>query len=83
MKRHKERTDISTNWMAGSLGMIRRRMAKALVGQAVSIAVDAKTIARGIVTDVLPEADIPEIVVEGTKYNLSQILTSTPAALSL
>jgi hypothetical protein len=53
-----------------------------MVGQAVSLVVDAKTIAHGVVTDVMAEAGIPEIVVDGMRYNFNQILTHVPAALS-
>ena len=82
MNRQTHRTNTSTNWMTNPLTDVRQRMAQALVGQAVSL-VDAKRIIRGIVTDVLAEADIPKIVVDGMGYNFNQVLTNVPVALSL
>jgi len=60
------------------LGAVRQRMASALIGQAVTLAVDAKTVAHGIVSGVLTEKDSPKIVVDGARYNFNQILTHSP-----
>jgi len=73
------RTNTAGNWMTS---MVRRRMALALVGQAVSLVVNPRKIAHGIVTDVLTEADVPQIVVDGMNYSFNQILTHVPVPLS-
>ena len=75
------RIDILSTGTPSSLGGVRQRIAKALLGQAVSLMVNPKKITQGIVTNVLIEADIPEIVVEGMRYKFNQILTACPAAL--
>jgi hypothetical protein len=63
------------------VGELHRRIAQSLEGRAVCLQVDARTIARGIVTRVMTETDIPKIVVEGMQYDLEQILTATPPFL--
>jgi hypothetical protein len=47
----------------------------------VDLLVDAHTIVHGVVTAVLTEAGAPKLVVGGTGYDLSQILTAIPASL--
>ena len=82
MKRPTHRINPPVNWIVSPLNGVRQRMAKALVGQAVSLVVDARTITHGIVTDVLAEPDVPQIVVGGMRYNFNQILTNVPATFS-
>ena len=60
--------------------IVRKHLARALVGQAVELLVDAHTIVHGIVTGVMTEAGTPKLVVGGTRYDLNQILTATPAS---
>jgi len=64
------------------LRKIRSKMARAMIGQAVDLVADPKTIAHGVVSDVLLEAGMPKVVVDGTHYSLSQILTVTPPRLN-
>ena len=61
--------------------VVRKHLARALIGQAVDLLVDAHTIVHGIVSGVMTEAGIPKLVVDGTRYDLNQILTATPAFL--
>jgi len=61
--------------------VVRNHIAKSLVGHTVDLLVDAKTIVHGVVTGVMTEAGTPKLVVDGTRYDLNQILTATPAAL--
>ncbi len=82
MNRLMHQINIPTNRSTGLLASVRQRMAKALIGQAVSLMKDSKTIRHGIVTDVLAEAEVPQIIVDGARYNFNQILTNIPAALS-
>jgi hypothetical protein len=69
--------------MSARSGDVHTRIAMSLLGQAVSLLVDAKTVTHGIVTKVSNEANVPKIVVSGTRYDLAQILTAAPASLGL
>ena len=67
---------------AGSPGrLVRKHIARSLIGQAVELLTEANTIVHGVVTDVLTEAGTPKLVVAGTRYDLHQILTAVPATL--
>ncbi len=59
--------------------VVRKHLVRALVGQTVDLLVDAHTIVHGVVTGVTTEAGTPKLVVDGTGYDLNQILTATPA----
>jgi hypothetical protein len=61
--------------------LVRKHLAKAMIGRTVDLLVDAHTIVHGIVTGVLNEAGTPKLVVGGNGYDLNQILTATPASL--
>ena len=61
--------------------VVRKHLARALIGQAVDLLVDAQTIVHGVVTDVMTEGGKPKLVVDGTGYDLHQIVTAMPAAL--
>ena len=61
--------------------VVRKHIARSLVGQTVDLLVDAHTIVHGVVTGVMTEAGTPKLVVDGTGYDLNQILTAMPAAL--
>ncbi len=60
---------------------LHRHLARALIGQSVELLVDAHTIVQGIVSGVLTEAGHPKLVVDGSRYELHQILTAIPATL--
>ena len=64
------------------LRKIRSKMARAMIGQTVDLLADGSTITHGVVSVVLVEAGTPKVVVGGTRYNLSQILTVTPTRLN-
>ena len=61
--------------------VVRKHIAKSLIGQAVDLLVDAHTIVHGVVTSVMTEAGAPKLVVGGTGYDLNQLLTAMPASL--
>lgn len=65
---------------ARGFGAIRNRMAQSLVGRVVSLNVGTETITHGVVTNVLNDTGVPRIVVEGSLFDLDQILTATPAS---
>jgi hypothetical protein len=60
---------------------VRKHIAKALVGQSVDLLTTEHTIVHGVVSGVLTEAGIPKLLVDGARYDLSQILTAMPATL--
>jgi hypothetical protein len=65
-----------------SVEAIRASIAWSLVGRTVDLVVSAGTIAHGVVTGVLTESGRPKVVVDRSEYDLSQILTVTPAAVN-
>jgi hypothetical protein len=77
----KQSNDV-LDWLPNPRFGLRQRMALALIGQEVSLKVNAKTIEHGIVTDVLGELDFPQIVVGRGIYDMDQVLTHVPAAFS-
>lgn len=75
----------SFNPKAGARGncrVVRKHIARSLIGQTVDLLVDAHTIVHGVVTGVMTEAGAPKLVVGGTGYDLNQILTAMPATLA-
>jgi hypothetical protein len=58
------------------------RLAGFMVGRTVSVLVDAKTIAHGIITGVLTDSGMPQLVMGGRKYDPNQVLTVTPTPLN-
>jgi hypothetical protein len=54
-------------------------LANAMVGRTVDLLTGAKKVTHGVVTGVLTEAGKPRIVVGRASYDLSQVLTITPA----
>jgi hypothetical protein len=61
-----------------ALSLISVKMASALIGHSVDVLTQANSIAHGIVSGVLTQAGRPKVVVLGTAYDLSQVLTATP-----
>ena len=64
---------------SASLSMIQ---ANSLVGSTVTVQVDAKNSASGVVTGVLLNNGVPQITIGGANYNLSQITSITPPSAS-
>ncbi len=54
-------------------------MARALIGQSVSLRAPSKSIVHGRVIDVQMDFGVPRLLVAGAAYDLDQVLTSTPA----
>lgn len=67
--------------MAGSLSMLQ---ANSLVGSTVTLQIDSKTTTSGVVSGVMlgsaSSDGTPQIVVNGTAYDLSQVLSVSPTA---
>ena len=62
---------------------VRKHLARAMIGQTVDLLVDAQTIVHGVVTGVMSEGGAPKLVVDGTGYDLNQIVTAMPASFEL
>jgi flagellar basal-body rod modification protein FlgD len=61
--------------MSSSLSMLQ---ANSLIGSTVSVQVDPKTTASGVVQGVVLNGSTPQVIVNGTNYNLSQVISVTP-----
>ena len=61
--------------MSSSLSMLQ---ANSLIGSTVSLQVDPKTTASGVVQGVVLNGTTPQVIVNGTNYNLSQVISVTP-----
>jgi hypothetical protein len=59
--------------------VVSLNMANAMIGRSVDLLVGAKRVTHGVVTGVLTEAGKARIVVGRSSYDLSQVLTVTPA----
>jgi hypothetical protein len=57
---------------------ICNKIARSMIGRTVKLLGDAKTITHGVVVGVFTEAGRPKLVVGGTIYDPSQVLTVTP-----
>ena len=64
-----------------SLGGIRKKLARAMVGSTVDLLSDRHTVAHGIVTGVFMAAGTPKIIVNGRTYDMSQVLTATSGSV--
>ncbi len=64
---------------SASLAMIQ---ANSLIGSNVSLQINSQTTASGTVQGVVMQNGTPEILVNGTTYNLSQVLSVSPASTS-
>jgi hypothetical protein len=60
----------------------RLSLALAMIGQTVDLLASAGTIVHGVVSTVLADSSTPRVVVNGSSYELSQVLTVTPSYLN-
>ena len=65
--------------MSASLAMMQ---ADSLVGNTVMLQVDPQTTASGVVTGVIVQGGTPQIMVNGTNYDLSQVVAVAPTTAS-
>jgi flagellar basal-body rod modification protein FlgD len=61
--------------MSSSLSTLQ---ANSLIGSTVSLQVDPKTTTSGVVQGVVLNGTTPQVIVNGTNYNLSQVISVTP-----
>jgi flagellar basal-body rod modification protein FlgD len=61
--------------MSSSLSMLQ---ANSLIGSTVSLQIDPKTTASGVVQGVILNGGTPQIIVNGSTYDLSQVTSVTP-----
>jgi hypothetical protein len=64
------------------LVIIRSHIAASMIGQAVHLLVGSGQVTHGVVSGVQVEDGSPKILVEGSRYDLEQVLTVTPATLN-
>lgn len=64
------------------LDAINATIASSMLGREVSVQSGARNPARGIVAGVLIEGETPRIIVNGTSYDLSQVLAVMPPAFN-
>ena len=72
------RHSITATRLTDSIGSIRTDIAESMVGKTVDLMVDSRTLVHGIVASVFIMAGSPKIIVEGSFYDLDQVLTVTP-----
>jgi flagellar basal-body rod modification protein FlgD len=65
--------------MSASLTMMQ---ANSLIGSTVTLQVDAKTTATGVVQGVVMQNGTPEILVNGATYTLNQVTSVAPTVTS-
>ena len=63
--------------MSSSLSMLQ---ANSLIGTTVTLQVDPKTTASGVVQGVILNGSTPQIIVNGSTYDLSQVTSVAPTA---
>lgn len=61
--------------MSASLSMLQ---ANSLIGNTVTLQIDSQTTATGVVQGVVLQSGTPQIVVDGTLYNLNQVTSVAP-----
>ncbi len=76
------KTTRRTQQVHAQRNAINTHIANAMLGQRVSLKVGARSSAHGIVAGVLLENGMPRIVVNGSCYDLNQVLTVTPASFN-
>jgi hypothetical protein len=64
------------------LDVISSHVASSLLGKEVSVQTLSHELAHGVVAGVVVESGRPKIIVDGMRYDLSQVLTATPLALN-
>jgi hypothetical protein len=62
--------------------LIARRIAKAMLGRAVTIRLESGGTLHGIVTEVLADRRKDKVVVAGSHYDLAQVLTASPPEIT-
>lgn len=75
-------TSTMSNNISTMLAQQQMTAADGMIGQNVTIQVNASSTTSGVVQSVQVNGGTPQIVVNGTPYNLSQVLTITPATTS-
>jgi hypothetical protein len=72
---------LGTPLFEDKMGVIRKKLARAMVGSTVDLFADSHTVAHGIVTGVFIAAGTPKIIVNGESYDINQVLTRTAASI--
>jgi hypothetical protein len=77
MLRSSNPTGESIPLLEDMLDVIRKNLAKAIVGSTVDRLADSRTVAHVIVTGVRMVTGAPKILVSGRMYDLNQMVTAT------
>jgi hypothetical protein len=81
MRRSSNATVASLPLSEDKLGVIRKKLARAMVGNTVDLLADSHTIAHGVVSGVFVVSGTPKIIVNGRTYDINQVVTSTAGSL--
>ena len=73
---------FGVNRLQGHLDAISAHIADSMLGKMVSLQTPSHQPAHGVVAGVVVEAGKPKLIVDGLRYDLSQVLTVTPLALN-
>jgi len=64
------------------IGDIRQQIACSMIGRTVSLIINTSIVKKGVVAGVLVDSGSTKVIVNGSHYDLSQVLTSAPAGLA-
>ena len=80
---HSMKSFYSNPMADNNIGDIRQQIACSMIGRTVSLIVNTSVVEKGVVAGVLVDSGTTKVIVNGSHYDLSQVLTSTPARLSV
>jgi hypothetical protein len=78
VQRQNQRTATSLPAAPLDAAVVTRRIAKSMLGRAVTIRLNNGETIHGIVTNVLAAGRKPKVVVGGLQYPMAQVLTAAP-----
>jgi hypothetical protein len=64
------------------IGDIRQHIACSMIGRTVSLIINTSVVKKGVVAGVVVDSGATKVIVNGSHYDLSQVLTSAPAGLA-
>ena len=79
---HASKSYFANSGAVENIGDIRQHIACSMIGRTVSLIVNTSIVKKGVVAGVLVDSGTPKVIVNGTHYDLSQVLTSSPAGLA-
>jgi len=79
---HSTKSYYSNPMADHNIGDIRQQIACSMIGRTVSLIINASVVKKGVVAGVLVDSGSTKVIVNGSHYDLSQVLTSSPAGLA-